>query len=215
MALFFRRKANKKKGIRRLLIILLLILAFVNFDSICRFFYPFPYREITFHYSRTYNIDPYLLAAMMKAESNFNPRAVSPRGARGLMQIMPETGQWIAQQMGNPDFEPDRLFHPETSINFGAWYIADLGNEFHGDVILALAAYNGGRGNVKEWLSTDSLGGGENMIDQIPFPETRHYIRKVLLYHRIYDRLYSADTGHAFGYDNNKIIKTSENPVYN
>lgn len=190
MALFSRRKANKKKVTRRLFIILLLILLFVNFDGICRFFYPFPYREITFHYSNTYNIDPYLLAAMMKAESNFNPRAVSPRGARGLMQIMPETGNWIAQQMGNRDFTPDQLFRPETSINFGAWYIADLGREFHDDIVLVLAAYNGGRGNVKEWLTSDSLAGDENIIDRIPFPETRHYVGKVLLYHRIYTRLY-------------------------
>ncbi len=127
---------------------------------------------------------------MIKAESNFDRRAVSERGARGLMQIMPETGSWIALQMGSPAFKPDQLFEPETSIVFGAWYLADLGREFDQDIVLILAAYNGGPGNVKEWISSNKLTRGKVTIEKIPFPETRNYVRKVLFYHQIYSYLY-------------------------
>lgn len=190
MAAAFRRRVNKGRFSRRLIFILILVILFLNLDSIGRVLYPFPYREMTFFYARVHDVDPFLLAAIMKAESGFNSRAVSGRGARGLMQIMPETGRWIARQTGDPDFQPDRLFEPETSINFGAWYLADLEKEFSGDTVLALAAYNGGRGNVREWLVGKNLSGGKGDIDQIPFPETRHYVKKVLLYHKIYSRLY-------------------------
>lgn len=173
-----------------MLLIFILVLVFLNIDSIGRLYYPFPYRETAFYYARTYNVDPYLLAAVIKSESDFNSRAVSVRGARGLMQIMPDTGQWVARQLGEHSFHPDQLFEPETSVKYGAWYIADLEKEFHGDIVLVLAAYNGGRGNVKEWLSTRNLSGGKSSIDQIPFPETRHYVRKVLLFQRIYSHLY-------------------------
>lgn len=194
MVAAFRRRVNNKGKMKLWTVIiffLIVILLIQNSDRIWRYFYPFPYREITFKYAGDYKLDPYLLAAMMKAESNFNCHAVSARGARGLMQIMPETGRWVALQLGNPAFNPDQLFEPETSINFGAWYIADLEKEFHGDIVLVLAAYNGGRGNVWEWLSSKNLSEGKSTIDQIPFPETRNYVRKVLLYHRIYSHLYS------------------------
>jgi soluble lytic murein transglycosylase len=174
---------------------LILLAAILNADSIWRFFYPLPYRDLTFKYARAYNQDPYLLAAMMKAESNFDNRAVSARGARGLMQIMPETGQSVASALGYSNFSPDQLFEPEININIGAWYLADLDNEFYGNVILMLAAYNGGRGNVREWVSDTEKSGGIKTFDQIPFPETRYYVKKVLLYHKIYTRLYSQGGG--------------------
>ncbi len=196
MVAAFRRRMNSKGKLKIWTVIIFFIIVIVliqNADRIWRCFYPFPYRQITINYAETYNLDPYLLAAIMKAESGFNNRAVSPKGARGLMQIMPDTGQWVAMQLGNPTFNPDRLFDPETSIRFGAWYIADLNTEFRGDIVLVLAAYNGGRGNVEEWVSSRNLTGGNSTIDQIPFPETRNFVRKVLLYHRIYSHLYGEE----------------------
>lgn len=190
-AVNYRRRKNKRYARRRAIIVIALVLlvAILNADSIWRFFYPLPYHELTIKYARAYDQDPYLLSAMMRAESSFNPRAVSDKGARGLMQIMPETGQSIAPQLGYTDFSPDQLFIPEVNINMGAWYLADLDREFNGNVILMLAAYNGGPGNVMEWMAADKTGGIKE-IDQIPFPETRLYIEKVLLYHKIYTRLY-------------------------
>lgn len=190
LTMVFYIKANKRMFKYRIILILFLFLLILNYDNIGRFFYPFHYRDITLHYAQSYKVDPLLLAAIMKAESNFNQRAVSERGARGLMQIMPDTGRWIADQLGDHAFDPENLFEPETSIKFGAWYIADLMKEFQGDTVLALAAYNGGRGNVKEWLNRKDLSSGIIKIEQIPFPETRYYIKKVLLYYRIYKFLY-------------------------
>ncbi len=190
MAVFFRRRVNKGKFMRRIISIFFLIVLFLNYDNICRIFYPFPHREAILYYAQAYDVDHLLLVAMAKAESSFDSRAVSEKGARGLMQIMPDTGQWIARQMDDSTFNPERLFEPETNIKYGTWYIADLQKEFHGNTVLVLAAYNGGRGNVSEWLTRKEISGGKNIIEQIPFPETRHYVRKVLLYHRIYSFLY-------------------------
>jgi len=192
----FRRRINNKGKLKLWTIIVFFIIVLLliqNADKVWRYFYPFPYRQITINHAEAYNLDPYLLASIMKAESGFDRSAVSPKGARGLMQIMPDTGQWVARQLGSPAFAPDQLFDPDTNIRFGAWYIADLKKEFHGDIVLVLAAYNGGRGNVEEWVASKNLTGGNSTIDQIPFPETRNFVRKVLLYHRIYSHLYGQE----------------------
>jgi len=187
-----RRYKNKKKSRGPIiLLILFLILLFLNIEQIGRKVYPFPYREQVSYYAGIYQVNPYLIAAIIKTESNFKKNAVSQSGARGLMQIMPETGQWIAKQTGEHNFDPDRLFDPETSIRLGTWYVADLQKEFHRDPILVLAAYNGGRGNVREWLDQKEWHERQTDIEMIPFPETRYFIKKVLLNHVVYTFLYS------------------------
>ncbi|MFA4885865.1 MAG: lytic transglycosylase domain-containing protein, partial [Desulfotomaculaceae bacterium] len=141
----FRRRMSSKGKLKLwtfIIFFIIVIMLIQNADRVWRYFYPFPYRQITINYAAAYNLDPCLLAAIMKAESGFNSRAVSPKGARGLMQIMPDTGQWVAWQLGSQAFNPDQLFDPETNIRFGAWYIADLKTEFHDDIVLVLAAYN-------------------------------------------------------------------------
>lgn len=173
-------------------LLILVVLAAVNVERIGKHYYPFPYREMIYHYSQEYRIDPYLLAAIIRIESNFQAEAVSPKGALGLMQIMPNTGRWIAEQMEeNPaSFEPQALLDPETNIRMGCWYLANLYDNFGGDPILVLAAYNGGRGNVSSWLDEARWSGEARTLDQIPFPETRQYVRKVLATYRIYHFLY-------------------------
>jgi len=190
LAAYYKRRINQKRVRNRLFFLLLLILLLSNLDLLGRALYPFPYRETVTGCAADYGVDPNLLAAVMKAESNFDKNAVSNRGARGLMQIMPDTGRWIAGQMGTRDFDPARLFEPETSIRLSAWYLADLMAEFSGDAVLALAAYNGGRGNVRDWIGEHSLADGKRRIENIPFPETRHYVKKVLFYYKIYSILY-------------------------
>jgi soluble lytic murein transglycosylase len=185
-----RKRLNKRKLRRRIILIFLLLLAILNFDSIVRLFFPLPYQDTIAFYGRVYNVDPVLIAAVIKAESNFDSKAVSMQGARGLMQIMPETGLWAARQTGETAFDDELLFDPETNIKLGTWYLSDLAKEFDGSTVLTLAAYNGGRGNVREWLAGKTLINPEGSISQIPFPETRHYVKKVLLYHRIYGFLY-------------------------
>jgi soluble lytic murein transglycosylase len=191
-AVLGKRKRNKRNARRRAFIIFILItLALIlNADSLQRFYYPFPYQSLIFKYAAVYEQDPYLLAAIIKAESNFDSRAVSAKGARGLMQIMPETGEWVAGQLGYASFKKDQLFEPETNIKFGAWYLDDLDKEYDGSTILMLAAYNGGRGNVSDWIEGKDLSGSVSTIDQIPFPETKDYVKKVLSYHKKYIDLY-------------------------
>jgi soluble lytic murein transglycosylase len=153
-----RRRLNKKKARRRVILLLLLLLAIFNFDKILQLIYPIPYQETITFYGELYNVDPLLIAAVIKTESNFNSKAVSERGAMGLMQIMPDTGAWVAGQMGEANYDHDILFVPETNIKFGTWYIADLAKEFGDNTVLILAAYNGGRGNVAEWLADNTKG---------------------------------------------------------
>jgi soluble lytic murein transglycosylase len=172
-----------------LLLILLLVVAF-NAERIGRHYYPFPHQEMIFYYAHRHNLDPYLLAALIKTESNFRVDAESSRGALGLMQIMPDTSRWIAEQLGREEFDPRQLTDPEINLMFGSWYLAHLFEEFGHDPILVLAAYNGGRGNVHAWLRDARWTGEAKTLEQIPFPETRQFVRKVLLNYRIYNFLY-------------------------
>ncbi|MFZ5651947.1 MAG: lytic transglycosylase domain-containing protein [Bacillota bacterium] len=156
---------------------------------------PIPYRNTIFREAANTGIDGFLLAAMVKTESNFEPGAVSVKGARGLMQIMPETGRWVAGRRGMPNYSPDLLFNPEYNIKIGSLYVAELYKEYNGDTVLVLAAYNAGHGNVNKWIEEDYWTGKRGNIDQIPFPETRQFIRKVLFYQQAYRYLYNTDTG--------------------
>ncbi|WP_341473917.1 lytic transglycosylase domain-containing protein [Desulfofundulus thermobenzoicus] len=183
----------------RLLIVTLILLAMWNIDHLGRIFYPFPYRETVMNYAAGNGLDPFLVAAIIKTESNFNPRATSRRGARGLMQVMPETGTWAAEKMGLTHYHPDLLYDPEFNIRLGTWYLADLYRTFNRDTTLVLAAYNGGRGNVQKWLEQQHWTGEKSKLDQIPFPETRQFIRKVLWNYRVYSYLYGETTAKSMG----------------
>ncbi|KAF1085695.1 Soluble lytic murein transglycosylase precursor [Sporotomaculum syntrophicum] len=181
-----RRKLNK---FRFIIFLLVLVVAF-NFTNIVKLYYPMHFSDQVFKYAAENDIDPYFLTAIMKTESGFNPNAVSPKDARGLMQIMPETGEWIARQINIYPYHSDLLFDPTTNIRMGAWYIANLEDEFAGNKIIALAAYNGGRGNVTKWLQDNKISGELSDIRTIPFPETKNFVSKVLWHYRIYTWLY-------------------------
>jgi len=183
----------KKRSILRYIATLALLFLFLTLGlkTMGRLLYPFPNSKIIYYYASINNIDPYLLAAVIKTESNFNSMAESPKGARGLMQIMPETAKWVSHQMGNDNFQPYMLYEPETNIKIGSWYMHNLLKEFNGDIILMLAAYNGGRGNVKKWLAARNWTGEQHTLDQIPYRETREFIRKVLWTQKIYRYLYN------------------------
>jgi soluble lytic murein transglycosylase len=172
-----------------LLLFFILILIFY-FKPIGRLFYPFPYQKNISYYAQKNDLNPYLLAAVIKTESNFNPRAISAKGARGLMQIMPKTGRWVALQTGQIEFKVEQLDEPEINICLGSWYLAELKREFYGNTILALAAYNGGRENVSRWLQQKQWVGELTKLDSLPFPETRQFIRKVLWNYKVYRYLY-------------------------
>lgn len=160
-------------------------------DVLRKFVYPLQYDYMVRQYSYEDGIDPALVAAVILVESKFNEEAFSHRGASGLMQIMPETGEWIAEEMGLTGFTPDQLTDVQTNIKMGTWYLAYLLKEYHGNKVLALAAYNAGRGHVDSWIEEYGWEKNFSEIEKIPFTETREYVKIVLLNEQQYKHLYS------------------------
>jgi soluble lytic murein transglycosylase len=146
----------------------------------------FPVRYLDEVRTHAGSIDPAWIMAVIMAESSFRPLAESPRGARGLMQLMPATAEWIAGLMGMRDFSQEDITRPEVNIAIGSFYLNWLLESFGGDMRLALTAYNAGQGNVRNWLADTSLSADGRTLDVIPFSETYHYINRVELNHRVY-----------------------------
>ena len=122
-------------------------------------------------------ISPSLLEAVILTESKFNEKAISHVGAVGMMQLMPDTAQWISEESGLP---ADHLDWPEENIPLGAWYLDYLLTEYHNNEVLALAAYNAGRGNVDSWMKDYQWKEDFSDMDKIPFPETREFVKTVV-----------------------------------
>lgn len=159
-------------------------------DEILKFFYPMKYSEYVYKYSNQYNIDPLLTLSIIRVESSFNPNAESRKGAKGLMQITDKTGEWAAKQIKIENFNNNLLFDPEYNIRLGCWYLSNLIDQFNGNITLALAAYNGGSGNVEKWLKNKEYSSTGEHLEKIPFDETEKYIRKVKKDYNIYNSLY-------------------------
>ena len=155
-----------------------------------RFVYMWPYQREIVTYSQKNRVDPFLVAAVIKNESRFKPGAVSGVGAIGLMQIMPDTGGWIAKQMGLKNYELQSLYNPETTIRLGCWYLSELHHEFKGNLILLMIAYNAGRGNTHAWMEANGWDYDFGDIARIPYADTRHYVAKVMQDRDEYYRLY-------------------------
>ncbi len=162
---------------------LFLVAMFAVLESkvVWRWAYPLKYRELIFAEARSQGVDPFLVAAVIRVESDFREGAVSPRGARGLMQLIPSTGQWIAEKTGMRGFTPEQLEDPATNIKMGTWYLRYLSDEFEGNMAKTLAAYNAGRSYVKDWVATGKWSGSLSEVGSIPFAETRDFVR--LVYH--------------------------------
>jgi soluble lytic murein transglycosylase len=140
------------------------------------------------------HLDPTLIAAVIFAESKFNPRT-SPAGATGLMQLEPSTADFIARRTGGTRFTTSDLATPQVNIAYGSYYLRYLLDRYSGDVTLALAAYNGGESNVDSWLAQAHSRGDALTIDAIPFPETRAYVRRVLNAQQAYRSNYPRELG--------------------
>lgn len=159
--------------------------------TVARWIYPVYYREIIVRWATVHGLDPWLVAAVVRVESNFRPSATSPRGARGLMQLLPDTARWVAGQMGEKHFFEDLLYDPEANVRLGTWYLADLMREFDGRAPVALAAYNAGRGAVRRWLEEATWDGTEQAVGTLPYGETRRFVSRVMRFWRIYRWLYA------------------------
>ncbi|HHY78739.1 MAG TPA: lytic transglycosylase domain-containing protein [Clostridiales bacterium] len=172
------------------LLIGFLYLLYALSPDILKYVYPIKYKGIIARYAAEYNLDLYLIAAIIKVESNYNVTAKSNKGAIGLMQIKPSTGEWIGNQLRIKDFEEEMLYDPEINIKMGCWYINYLIKYYNDNKHLALAAYNGGQGNVNKWLKDEKFSDDGITLKNIPFEETRRYIQKVNKVYNIYKKVY-------------------------
>ena len=155
-----------------------------------KFIYPYPYQDLVVAYAEANGVSSSLVASVIMHESKFRNDVCSPRGAVGLMQIMPATAEWIAGELEDASFSVARLSEPEMNIRYGTWYLAHLLREFEGNQVLALAAYNAGRGTVHEWMTEEDWDMGFSNIEEIPYSETRLYVKRVLKDREHYEKLY-------------------------
>ncbi len=184
---------NPPKGVMIALIAVLAIgLGFLT-DFIITCFeknaYPRGYAEYAEVYAERYGVPESLVFAVIRTESDFDSGAVSGAGAVGLMQMMPDTFGWLTDEVLFEHLENGMLYDPETNIRYGTYYLSYLYDRY-GDWELALAAYNGGPGNVDEWLENDRYTDGEGGLKRIPFKETRQFVNRVTDARDMYERLY-------------------------
>lgn len=152
---------------------------------------PYPFYLTIEREATRWNVDEYLVAAVINNESKFRQGVSSHRGAVGLMQLMPETAEWIAHKLEDKSYREERLWEPELNISYGTWYIAYLLELFEGNEALALAAYNAGAAVVHEWMENDGWSDCFAEVEKIPYGETRHYVKSVLSDRERYKRLYA------------------------
>lgn len=176
-----------KLSVKQKVSILILVAVFILMIAAILFFYvmlPKKYERVIQEFSQEFGVDGDLVYAVVRTESNFRADAVSRRGAVGLMQIMPSTAEFICQTLG----EKLDLNVPEDNLRMGIWYISYLEKKFdHTDAVLA--AYNAGEGTVLGWIR-NGYAGEKGELTDIPYQETKIYVRKVNFFYNCYKMLY-------------------------
>jgi soluble lytic murein transglycosylase len=163
-------------------------------DAVRELALPLRHEDIIRQQSSAKGVDPSLVAAVIYAESKFRDQT-SHAGARGLMQITPETARYIARLSGGTAFEQGDLATPQINISYGVYYLRYLLGRYGENKVLALAAYNGGEGNVDRWIARAAMSERAFGAAQIPFTETREYVGRVLEAQRDYRRKYRRELG--------------------
>jgi len=182
---------RQKRKLSLWLGLLMVVLLIVSSNWFWRLLYPIYYEETIRQEAAVHGIDPMMVAAVIRVESKFKEENVSHVGAIGLMQLMPNTAQWVAKESGIPYKGVEDLSDPVTNIKMGTWYLAWLSKEFKGNWVTAIAAYNAGQGRVSKWLYQEhSWDGRLETADQITVGETRHYVQRVFYSYDKYKRLY-------------------------
>ena len=171
------------------LILFILIVSFSILFLVYNVFYPMQYKEEILKYSKEYEIDPYLVYAIINVESRFNPDVESGAKARGLMQIREITANWAKEHIELEELNEEDYFKPDTNIKIGCWYLSKLSDMYSGDIKKIAASYNAGTGNLDKWVKE-----GKDIENyDIPFPETKEYVRKVEENLEVYKVLYGDD----------------------
>ncbi|MEE0866918.1 MAG: lytic transglycosylase domain-containing protein [Clostridia bacterium] len=175
---------------KRVLIALLsAVIIIIGAILICRALFPLKYKAEIEKYSDKYGVDKYLVVSLIKAESNFDEKAVSHAGAKGLMQLTEETFEYSLSNTALSTEDAD-IFTPESNIRCGVWYLSTLLKKYDGNITNSVAAYNAGSTNVDKWLSDKSLSANGETLDNIPFGETLRHTKKISKYMAIYKILY-------------------------
>jgi soluble lytic murein transglycosylase len=161
--------------------------------------YPLKYTGAIRAGAARYHLDPALVAAVVYAESKFDEHARSSQGAVGLMQVLPDTADQIAGESGGVTFTAADLEDPRINVRYGSYYLRQALDAFDGDARAAVASYNAGVGVVGEWVKRAHDDGHELRLRDIPYPETRAYVQKVLEARRVYREQYGDRLGAASG----------------
>ena len=156
------------------------------------YFFPMKYKEEVLTYSNKYNLDPYLVFAIINAESRFNKDATSQKNAKGLMQITLPTAREINETTNSTDsLDENTIYNEEVNIEIGCKYLASLIENYNGNYYLAICAYNAGIGNVNKWLEDNKINTKLSTTNvELPFEETTKYLRKVISNYDIYKEIY-------------------------
>ena len=155
-----------------------------------RLLYPIGWEDSLRARSERHGLDPYLVAALIRQESEFHPGAKSRAGALGLMQIMPGTGRTLFRRLGIPGFTNRKLTVPDTSLRLGTFHLKNVLAEFGGELEKTLAGYNAGERRIEQWMKLGPFEDNEEFAETIPFSETRGYVQAVLRNRAMYERIY-------------------------
>jgi soluble lytic murein transglycosylase len=197
-----RRRAVARRRRRVLAVVAIAATAFVVIltaplfrKAVTEFNLPLTNADVIRQQAAEKHLDPALIAGVIYAETKFDARP-SPAGAQGLMQILPQTAEFLAHKSGATTFTVADLATPQVNIAYGSYYLRDLLDHYNGKTVLALAAYNGGEANVDRWVQDARRGGKQMTIRAIPFPETRAYVQRVLHAQREYRHTYASQLGY-------------------
>jgi soluble lytic murein transglycosylase len=195
-----RAAARRRRSLIAVIVIGLAVVAVVVVMPLARkaaneFGLPLQYQNVIRQQAAEKRIDPALIAAVIYAETKFDPRT-SSAGALGLMQILPGTAQFLAHRSGATTFTTADLARPQVNIAYGTYYLRYLLDHYGGNTVLAVAAYNGGEANVDSWLASVRARGQPFTSADIRFPETRAYVERVLNAQRDYRRTYASQLGY-------------------
>ena len=165
----------------------------INHPDALRLSYPQGYSEIVKKYSQLYGLDKNIIFSIMREESRYQTDVVSPAKAIGLMQLIPNTGRTTAKELGIKDYNKKKLYDPDTNIRLGSYYFKKVLDEFDGNVFFALGGYNAGPHRIHEWQKRFPGLNVDEFVEEIPFRETRNYIRRVLRSYGAYKAIYGED----------------------
>lgn len=151
--------------------------------------YPVEYQDLIRGYAADNGLEPAYVAAVVLAESSYRTDAVSSVNAQGLMQILPETGEWLSGKF-DEEYVEGCLFDPDTNLRYGCWYLGWLMNRYGGDMCCASAAYHQGQGNVDKWLQNPEYSADGMKLDKIPSEATETYVNRIMKYYEKYKEIY-------------------------